>query len=470
MINDRVEVLILKNYLYNEFYMKRVLPFIKAEYFHDPIEKIVFKKIQEFISKYKNAPSKEALYIDLSNDTNITQNNISECNDLIKSLALDETVDQNWLIQTTEKFCQDKAIYNAIQKSIKIISDDSGKGKDGIPSILSDALSVSFNNDIGHDYIENSSDRYGFYHRVESKIKSDIELLNKITYGGVTKKTLNIILAATGIGKSFLMCHLAARYFYSGLNVVYITLEMSEENIAQRIELNLFDMNNSELKALSKEQYDNKINNVKVNTLGKLIIKEYPPGSYNSNHFKAFLNELKLKKGFVPDVVFVDYLNLATSSRYSSQTAKEYTYIKGVSEELRGLAVEFNVPIWTATQGNRSSYNSTDLSLENTSESYGINSTGDLIIALISTEELEQMNRIIIKQLKNRYNDLNYYKKFLVGIDRSKMKFFDVDPGEETQLADSGKKDEDKPVFDSTDFGKSKFNDMPNFSGINYEE
>ena len=459
--NNTVEKLILQNLILNEEYSRKTVPFLHEEYFHDIVEKTLFKSVQEFILEYGNRPTKEAIVISLDGQKNLSQDQFNDCIEVLNDMCDSFTEqDDEWLFEKSEKFCKDKAVYNAIMESIHIID---GKSKtateNAIPEILSDALSVSFDTHVGHDYIEDSEERFKFYHKVESKIPFDLEMFNTITKGGTPQKTLNIILAGTGVGKSLFMCHHAAACLSQNNNVLYITCEMAEERIAERIDANLMDISMDDMKSLPKQIYDKKLETVTAGCTGKLIVKEYPTATAHANHFRALLDELKLKKKFFPDVIFVDYLNICASSRMKQgANVNSYTYIKAIAEELRGLAVERNVPIFSATQTNRQGFSNTDVGLEDTSESFGLPATADLMFALISTEELEEQNQIMIKQLKNRYNDVVTNKKFVLGIDRSKMKLFDVDPDQQTGLVDTNQNGE-------TEFGngfgeesfKSKF-------------
>ena len=443
---NRIEKTILKNLIYNDSYVKVVFPFLKNEYFSDRNEKTVFKKIGDFITKYENIPTYEALVIELTNSPNLRQEELKECVDILSEIRAekDEKVDQNWLIKQTENFCQEKAIHNALLESIQIIDEKnkSTKDKGAIPSILSDALSVSFDNHIGHDYTEDFESRYDFYHKREEKIPFDLEFFNKITKGGVSLKTLNVILAGTGVGKSLFMCHLAASSLNQGKNVLYITLEMAEEKIAERIDANLLNIDIQDLAKLSKPDYEKRFKNLTTKTNGKLIIKEYPTASASVLHFKSLLNELQLKRSFKPDIIFVDYLNICCSSRLKyGANVNTYLYVKAIAEELRGLAVEYNVPIFSATQTTRSGFTNTDPGLEDTSESFGLPATADFMFALVSTEELEKLNQIQVKQLKNRYSDPNSNKRFVIGIDRGKMKLYDVEGSAQVGLVDTGQDD-----------------------------
>ena len=444
-MTERIEESILRNLIYNETYYRKVVPFIKADYFQEYHEKIVFEEIADFASKYDKVPTKEVLTINLQNRGDLTEETFKDSVQGINSLS-DDWVDYDWLLDATEKWCQDRAIYLALMQSIKIADGGETKfTKGAIPSILQDALAVSFDEHIGHDYIEQSSDRYEFYHRKEEKIPFDLEKFNFITKGGLPNKTLNIALAGTGVGKSLFMCHMAGSALTQGYNVLYITCEMAEEKIAERIDANLLNVNVKDITELPEVLFNSKVNEISRKSQGKLIIKEYPTASAHAGHFKALLSDLKLKKDFTPDLIFVDYLNICASVRYKGAVVNSYTYVKAIAEELRGLAVESNVPIISATQTTRSGFGNSDPDLTDTSESFGLPATADFMFALISTEELEQQGRILVKQLKNRYNDPTSSRKFMVGIDRSKMKLYDVaddasaisindeDPGEDFQ-------------------------------------
>jgi replicative DNA helicase len=437
-----MEQLILKNLLSNEDYFRKVLPFLKKEYFNDRAEKEIFKDITEFASTYNTTPSKDAIAISVKEKKNFTNDEIDRIEDYLEQLDRIEVKNTNeeWLIDRTEKFCQEKAIYNAVLNSITILDGkDTSHEKGAIPKILSDALAVSFDNSVGHDYFENSDDRFEFYHRTEERIPFDLDYFNKITKGGLPAKTLNIALAGTGVGKSLFMCHVAASCMVQGKNVLYITLEMAEEKIAERIDANLLNVRVDELESLSKEQYDKKVNRVKSKTTGKLIIKEYPTASASTTHFRTLLNELNLKRNFKPDIVFVDYLNICSSSRIKpGASINSYTYVKSIAEELRGLAVEYSLPIVSATQTTRSGFTSSDPGLEDTSESFGLPATADLMFALISSEELEELGQIMVKQLKNRYADPTLYKRFTLGVDRAKMRLYDAEQSAQTDIVDAG--------------------------------
>ena len=438
-----VENLIIKNLLSDDEYVRKTLPFIKPEYFTESGERNLFQIISKYFSDYNVSPSKEALEIEAGNLTNISDDQYKGLLNYIKNID-DEKSDLQWALDTTEKWCKERAIYLALMESIKIADGNNGeKGPEAIPSILSDALAVSFDNHIGHDYIEDYEERYESYHRVDKKIPFDIEMFNKITKGGLPNKTLNVALAGTGVGKSLFMCHMASACLLEGRNVLYITLEMAEEKIAERIDANLLNVNIQDLVQLPKPMFENKVNRIAKKTQGKLIVKEYPTASAHAGHFRALINDLALKKSFRPDIIFVDYLNICSSSRYrGSANINSYTLVKSIAEELRGLAVEAEVPIVSATQTTRSGYGSSDVDLTDTSESFGLPATADLMFALISTEELEQLGQIMVKQLKNRYNDLSMNKRFVVGIDRAKMRLYDCEQSAQNDILDSGQEEE----------------------------
>jgi replicative DNA helicase len=440
---ERIETTILRNLVYNEDYSRKVIPFIQPDYFESKSEKVIFEEIVQFIVKYGSAITIEALNIEVENRTDLTEEQVKEVREINKSLN-DSPVEKQWLLDTTEKWCRDRAIYLALMESIHIADgNNEKKNRDAIPSILSDALAVSFDNNIGHDYLQNYEERYEFYHRKEDKIEFDLDYFNKITKGGLPNKTLNIALAGTGVGKSLFMCHVASSVLLQGRNVLYITLEMAEERIAERIDANLLNVPIQQLTDLPRQMFENKVTSLAKKTQGTLIIKEYPTASAHCGHFKALLNELSLKKSFKPDIIFVDYLNICASSRHKANSSiNSYSYIKSIAEELRGLAVEFNVPIVSATQTTRSGFGSSDVELTDTSESFGLPATADLMFALISTEELEQLGQIMVKQLKNRYNDPTIYKRFIVGIDRAKMRLYDCEQTAQNDILDSGQDDE----------------------------
>ena len=469
-MQQRVEALILKNLIHNEEYSRKVLPFLKKDYFMEHADKLLYTQVDSFINKYNNLPTKEALVIELDN-TPLKDEEFENVTGLLDYLEgqKNEQSDITWLLETTEKFCQDKAIYNAVVSSIKIL-DEPEKSKDdkgAIPELLTDALSVSFDPHVGHDYLLDSDDRYLFYHRTEKKIPFDLEYFNKITGGGLSSKTLNIAMAGTGVGKSLFMCHFAANCLSQGYNVLYITLEMAEERIAERIDANLLNIRLDDLVSLPKSMYDKKMEDLRSKFSGRLIIKEYPTAAASTNHFRALLNELNLKRNFKPNIIFVDYINICSSARIRpGQYVNSYSYVKSIAEELRGLAVEFDVPIMSATQTNRQGFQNTDVGLEDTSESFGLPATADFMFAIISNDKLEEVNQILVKQLKNRYGDPTINKKFLVGIDRAKMKLLDLGDKSQSDLVDTGKvekKEDDTPVFDAStkknkkDFGEFKF-------------
>ena len=441
---EKVEFLVLRNLLYNEEYLRKVIPFIKSEYFEDSNQRIVFEEICSFVQSYNKLATKEILCIEVENRKDINDTSFSEIVNLINTLNDDVVVELNWIIDATEKWCRDRAIYLALMESIHIADGkDEKKNRDAIPSILSDALAVSFDNHVGHDYLEDYEQRYESYHKKEEKIEFDLEFFNKITKGGLPNKTLNIALAGTGVGKSLFMCHVASSVLLQGKNVLYITLEMAEERIAERIDANLLNVPIQEISELPKQIFETKVTNLAKKTQGTLIIKEYPTASAHSGHFKSLLNELALKKSFRPDIIFIDYLNICSSSRYKGNlSVNSYSYIKAIAEELRGLAVEFGVPIVSATQTTRSGYGSSDVELTDTSESFGLPATADLMFALISTEELEGLGQILVKQLKNRYNDPTIHKRFVVGIDRAKMRLYDCEQTAQDDILDSGKEEE----------------------------
>jgi replicative DNA helicase len=440
---ERIETTILRNLIFNEDYSRKVIPFIQPDYFEQKTEKVIFEEIVQFIVKYGSAITIEALNIEIENRIDLNETEVKEIREINASLN-GAPVEKQWLLDTTEKWCRDRAIYLALMESIHIADgNNEKKNRDAIPSILSDALAVSFDNNIGHDYLQNYEERYEFYHRQEDKIEFDLDYFNKITKGGIPNKTLNIALAGTGVGKSLFMCHVASSVLLQGRNVLYITLEMAEERIAERIDANLLNVPIQQLVDLPRQMFENKVTSLSKKTQGTLIIKEYPTASAHSGHFKALLNELALKKSFRPDIIFIDYLNICASSRYKSNlSVNSYSYIKAIAEELRGLAVEFNVPIVSATQTTRSGFGSSDVELTDTSESFGLPATADLMFALISTEELEGLGQIMVKQLKNRYNDPTIYKRFIVGIDRAKMRLYDCEQSAQKDILDSGNEDE----------------------------
>ncbi len=467
-MNLKIETVILQSLVNDDDYMRKVIPFLKRDYFTDNAEQKIFDHVKKFIDEYNSTPNKDALVVAIQNDKNLSEDQYKETVEYV--LAFDKS-DHNkeWLLNETEKFCKDKAIYNAILSSISIID---GRNKslstDGIPQLLQDALGVCFDNNVGHDYIDNADDRYDFYHRVESRLPFDLDYFNKITNGGLPNKTLNVVLAGTGVGKSLFMCHVAASTLSQGKNVLYITMEMAEERIAERIDANLMNVTLDQLKDLPKAMFDNRIKKIQEKTHGKLIIKEYPTAGAHVGHFKSLLNELKLKRQFKPDMIIVDYLNICASSRFKAgANINSYTLVKSIAEELRGLAVEEAVPILSATQTTRGGYGNTDVELTDTSESFGLPATVDLMFALIATEELDQMNQIMVKQLKNRYNDPTINKRFVVGIDRAKMKLYDLEQSAQKGLSDSGIKLDEKD-FDNYDVGSIIKKGARDFSSIKF--
>jgi archaellum biogenesis ATPase FlaH len=451
--NERIEITVLRNFIFNEAFTRKALPFCKEDYFTNRNERLLFREIDIFVNKYKNIPTKEALVIELGQRKDINEDEFKSVKDLLDTI-LHESVDLQWLLDTTEKFCKDRAIHNAVLTGIKILDKKDLKlTPEAIPGILADALAVSFDNHIGHDYIEDATRRFDFYHTKEKKYQFDLSYMNRITKGGVPPKTLNIALAGTGVGKSLFMCHCASSFLTQGLNVLYITLEMAEERIAERIDANLLDVTMDDLHSMPRQLYDDKIEKIRNKTAGKLIIKEYPTASAHSGHFRALLNELALKKSFRPNVIFIDYLNICSSSRFKGGNISSYFFIKAIAEELRGLAVEFNVPIFSATQTTRTGFVSTDIGLEDTSESFGLPATADFMFALISNEELEALGQMKVKQLKNRYNDPSINRAFIIGVDRAKMKLYDVSNNAQN-IVDSNQKE--IPVKTSYD----KFSDF----------
>ena len=445
----RIEQTILRHLVHKENFARKALPFLRDEYFSDSSERLIYHRINEFVQKYNDIPSREALEIDLEQIKNLSEDQYGGCVDIIKSLEEPEPVDDQWLIDETERFCQDRAIYNAIMDSIGIIDGkDKDRTKGSIPEILTSALAVSFDSHIGHDFLEDYEDRFDFYHRVEERIPFDLEMLNTITRGGLPRKSLNIILAGTGVGKTLAMCHMAASNLVLGKNVLYITMEMAEEKIAERIDANLLNVAVDELAQLPKNSYEKKVERVRNKTVGKLIIKEFPTASAHVGHLRHLLNELQLKRSFVPDIIYIDYLNICLSARIKAgANVNSYTYVKAIAEELRGLAVEKNLPIVSATQTTRTGYSNSDPGLEDTSESFGLPATADFMIALVSSDQLSDLNQIMIKQLKNRYNDPTINRRFVVGVDRAKMRMYDLDDSAQSMS-------EDKPLMDTTSFGQ----------------
>jgi len=449
----RIENTILSNLVHNEEYCRKVLPFLNKRYFSERKESMAFEEINKFFETYNKPLTSEILAIEMSKRKDLSATEDKELGDFVVSLAKQDT-NQEWLLNETETFCKKRAVYNAILDSIGIIEGkDKERQDDAIPALLSDALGVSFDSHVGHSYLDDSDSRYEFYHRVEEKIPFDLDMLNKITKGGLSNKTLNVILAGTGVGKSLFMCHCAAANLLNNKNVLYITMEMAEERIAERIDANLLNLSMDELKVVDKPIFDSRLDKVRKKSQGKLTIKEYPTAGAHAGHFRALLEELKLKQEFKPDIIYIDYLNICSSQRLRyGANVNSYTYVKTIAEELRGLAVEYNVPIVSATQTTRSGFTNSDPGLEDTSESFGLPATVDLMLALISTEDLEGLNQLMVKQLKNRYNDPTYFKKFVIGVDRSKMKLYDVEASAQTNISGSGQ--DDKPVFDKSDFGK----------------
>ena len=453
--NQTIERTALGQLVSNEEFARKALPHMKGDYFSDKTEKTIFEEITKFVDKYNKIPTQTSLEIEVQSRKDLNEEEYKKVVAVIQTLESTD-VDFDWLVDTTEQFCKDRAVYNAIVKGIQII-DGKDKNRDvsAIPSILTDALAVGFDNAVGHDYLLDSDSRYEYYHTVETKIPFDLEFFNKITKGGLPPKTLNIALAGTGVGKSLFMCHVAANCLSQGKNVLYITLEMAEERIAERIDAKLMNITMEDLHDLPKQMFDDKIAKIIKSTSGTLIVKEYPTASAHSAHFRGLIKELAIKKSFKPDIIFIDYLNICASSRFKgASNINSYMYIKAIAEELRGLAVETNVPIFSATQTTRSGFVSSDIGLEDTAESFGLPATADLMFALISNEELDELNQIAIKQLKNRYNDPTINKRFVIGLDRAKMRLFDVKPSEQTDLVDSGQEEFAQPVFDKTDFGE----------------
>lgn len=454
MIEEHV---IFSHLLYNEEYSRKVIPFLKTEYFQSRTNKILFELIDKYVKTYYVLPSKEVLTSEVQSLTNISDDDFKSCKEHVEAFTADLSTSVDWLFNETEKFCQDRAVYNAIMDSIKIIDGkDDKRSKGALPEILTEALAVSFDTNIGHDFINDADKRFEFYHLREEKLEFDLHYFNKITKGGIARKTLSCILASTGVGKTMFMTHNAAHHLSLGKNVLYITMEMSEERIAERIDANLMNVTMDELKELPRDSFNKKIDKIRGKTQGRLIIKEYPTSSAGAAHFRHLLQELNIKKKFKPDVIYIDYLNICASTRMKmGGSVNSYMYIKSIAEELRGLAVEFNLPIITATQSNRDGYNSSDIGLDNTSESFGLPATVDLMFALMATDELNDMNQILVKQLKNRYGDINENKRFVIGVNKSKMRFFDVEDHHQENILGGPKKDkyDDKPVMDNTEIG-----------------
>ena len=455
-METRIENTIIKNLIQNDTYTRKVIPFIKSEYFTESSERLVFEEISNYFDKYTKSPTVEALLINLDNVTSKGDAIVKSSKQLVENIKTDDTP-LDWLIDETEKWCKDRAIYIAVMDSIEVLDEKSKRSTGEIPDLLKDALSVSFDTHIGHDQLEDADERFEFYNTEEEKMPFDLEYFNKITKGGLPNKTLNICLAGTGVGKSLFMCHMASNCLLMGKNVLYITMEMSEERIAERIDANTMNVPMKELPDVSKKEYDKKIQRIKNKTKGKLIIKEYPTAAAHVGHFRHLLQELNIKKDFQPDIIFIDYLNICASHRIRPGSgANSYTLVKSIAEELRGLAVEYDVPMVSATQTTRSGYGSTDIGLEDTSESFGLPATADLMFALITSDELEDLDQLVVKQLKNRYNDPTIFKRFVIGIDRSRMKLYDVEQEAQEELIDSIDVDDDTPVFDRSE----KFRDF----------
>lgn len=451
----RIEDQIIGNLIVSDAYARKVVPFLLPEYFVERTDRVIFEEYNKYFSQYNSTPTPDVLKIEVGNRKDMNEEEMKRINATLDGISKDAT-NLDWITDTTEKFCKDKAVYNAIINSIKIIDGrDKMRTQDAIPDLLSKALAITFDSSVGHDYLDDSDARYDFYHRVEEKIPFDLDMLNKITNGGLSKKTLNIILAGTGVGKSLAMCHFAAANLMMGKNVLYITMEMAEERIAERIDANLLELSMDSLKMVEKRVYDTRIDKVRNKTTGKLIVKEYPTASAHAGHFRALIEELRMKRNFTPDVIYIDYLNICSSQRMKmGGSVNSYTYIKAIAEELRGLAGEYKVPLVSATQTTRSGYANTDPGLEDTSESFGLPATADLMLALIATEELDQMNQIMVKQLKNRYSDPNFYKRFVIGVDRKQMKLYNVEMSAQLHIEGQGTVDDDTPLFDQSKFGK----------------
>ena len=443
---SRIENTIINGLFFKEEYTRKVLPFIKEEYFGNRVEQLLFGEVFKFIEKYNNLPTKDAILIELNSRRDINEEELQHIKDYVVAVE-DTEADEQWLLETTEKFCKDRAVHNAVLTGIKILDNkDKKQTPEAIPHILSEALAVSFDKSVGHDYIEDAESRFKYYHTKEKRYQFDLDYMNRITKGGVPSKTLNIALAGTGVGKSLFMCHVASSYLLQGLNVLYITLEMAEERIAERIDANLLDVTMEDLHDMPKQLYDGKIKKLREKTQGQLIVKEYPTASAHSGHFKSLINELALKKSFRPDVIFIDYLNICASSRFKGGNISSYFYIKAIAEELRGLAVEQNVPIFSATQTTRTGFVSTDIGLEDTSESFGLPATADFMFALMSNEELEALGQMKVKQLKNRYNDPSVNRAFIIGVDRAKMRLYDVQQASQN-IVDSGQVEEKEDAY-----------------------
>lgn len=452
----RIEDQIFGNLIGNDQYARKVVPFLFADYFTDRTDRVIFEEYQRYFGEYNAAPSKDILKIEVSNRKDVTEEQVKLANQILDSVDQSNLVNLDWITNSTEKFCKEKAVYNAIINSIRIIDGkDKNHTQDAIPDLLSKALAVTFDSHVGHDYLDDADARYDFYHRVEEKVPFNLDMLNKITNGGLSKKTLNIILAGTGVGKSLAMCHFAAANLMMGKNVLYITMEMAEERIAERIDANLLELTMDSLKMVEQRVFKSRIDKVRGKTEGKLIVKEYPTASAHAGHFRALIEELKMKRSFIPDIIYIDYLNICSSQRMKmGGSVNSYTYIKAIAEELRGLAGEYKVPLVSATQTTRGGFANSDPGLEDTSESFGLPATADLMLALIATEELDQMNQIMVKQLKNRYSDPNFYKRFVVGVDRKQMRLYDVEMSAQANISEQGTVDNDMPLFDQSKFGK----------------
>jgi len=457
-MNDRIENTIINNLFFDEQFTRKTIPFLKESYFTKREEKILFREIHAFINKYNNLPTKESILIELNNRKDLNEEEYKSTKELVASIKEEET-DLQWLTDTTEKFCKDRAVHNAVLEGITILEGkDKTRTPESLPSLLSDALGVSFDKHVGHDYIEDAQERFDWYHTKEKRYPFDLSYFNRITKGGIPSKTLNIALAGTGVGKSLFMCHAASAFLTQGLNVLYITLEMAEERIAERIDANLFDISMDDIRSMPKDLYDSKVKKLEDKTNGRLVIKEYPTASAHSGHFKALINELALKKSFKPQVIFIDYLNICASARFKGGNISSYFYIKAIAEELRGLAVEHDVPIFSATQTTRTGFVSTDIGLEDTAESFGLPATADFMFALQSNEELEALGQMKVKQLKNRYNDPGINRSFIIGVDRAKMRLYDTDAGSQNIVG--GKELKQKEDYPTPEQTYEKFSDF----------
>ena len=457
-MNDRIEHTILNNLFFNEDFTRKAIPFLKETYFPKRDEKILFSEVSKFLHTYNNLPTKESILIELNNRKDLNETEYKDVKELVASISQEDT-DLKWLLDTTEKFCKDRAVHNAVLEGITILEGkDKTRTPESLPSLLSDALGVSFDKHVGHDYIEDAQDRFDWYHTKEKRYPFDLSYFNRITKGGIPSKTLNIALAGTGVGKSLFMCHAASSFLTQGLNVLYITLEMAEERIAERIDANLFDISMDDIRSMPKELYDSKVKKLEDKTNGRLVIKEYPTASAHSGHFKALINELALKKSFKPQVIFIDYLNICASARFKGGNISSYFYIKAIAEELRGLAVEHDVPIFSATQTTRTGFVSTDIGLEDTSESFGLPATADFMFALMSNEELEGLGQMKVKQLKNRYNDPAINRSFIIGVDRAKMRLYDTENSSQNIVG--GKELKQEENYPTPEQSYEKFSDF----------